>query len=570
MIRSDARRIRLAILPMGCLALAVGGATAASAPKAPPLKPAGAQAPYINITSTPPNDVAVDASPEDLAKFAWQQFLALSWKAGFPGTQRGQPDPQWSYNTPGAFPALMTWQTYAQTTELRPNGQLKIPWAQLRIPQYSYQMPITRGLNNPNAQNNLWNNLDEDNEIGSCDTYGQYKNQPNPKQLVLYQVKVSQDEYEYLRVNYGRDQASKSGLLGRAQSATSESIKKPPSYVYYSPGFPGNCGPCDPAKAICLPCGGAPNPAGGTYTGSIEVKSAWRMLQKGDNKDHFFTTNALYYDMENGKLVYKNGTFALIGIHIIHKTKNYPDFIFTTFEQVEVATADMEFIHLSPPPPPPSTRPVLPRGTQISTPVTIERQTGQTNREQLHPVPTTLDTVTNRVHGQLKGLNSNTIWQYYRLTGVQGHPVNCQPNFTNNNAQICVSSQNPVQCTQLDPNYFMANFVIESDPFLNNFSGPGFGGNPFKNCNNIVSFSTSPQSGVTQGIQRDMGGCKGCHGVAQTAFGTDFSFLLDFGNNKPSVQPATVIYYRPSNSTSVALKRYLKGNERPLIPLPKQ
>ncbi|HEX3553895.1 MAG TPA: hypothetical protein VIA62_11775 [Thermoanaerobaculia bacterium] len=557
--RQSDRRRKLAFLLIGCLVLGASGAV-------PP--PGEAQAPYINITSTPPSDVPANASPEDLAKFAWQQLLALSWKAGYPGTgQRGLPDPTWSYSTPGAFPTLMTWQTYAQTTELRPNFPLTTPWAQLGIPKYSYQVPIAKDPKNPNAKNNLWNNLDEDNEIGSCDTYGRYKAQPNPKQLVLYQVKVNKDEYEYLRVNYGATQNSSSGKLGQAQTAVTKSITSSP-YVYYSPGFPGNCGPCDPAKAICLPCGGAPNPAGGTYTGSIEVKSAWRMLQPGDDRNRFFTTDALYYDLDqNGKLVYKNGTFALIGIHIIHKTRNYPDFIFTTFEQVDVEKADMEYVLLSPPPPPPTP----PNGTQVPPFTVIQRQTGQTNRTQLHPVPRTLDTVTVKVHQQLTKLNPSTIWQYYRLTGVQGHPVNCQPNQVppaNKNApQTCVSNQNPVQCTNLDPNYFMANFVIESDPFLNNFSGPGFGGNPFQNCNNIVTFST--QSGRTQGTQLDMGGCKGCHGVAQTALGTDFSFLLDFGNNKPSIQPATVIYYPPSNPKP-ALKKYLKGPERSLLPLPKK
>jgi len=140
------------------------------------------------------------------------------------------------------------------------------------------------------------------------------------------------------------------------------------------------------------------------------------------------------------------------------------------------------------------------------------------------------------------------------------------PPANGNSPVTCVSNQNPVQCTGLDPNYFMANFVIESDPFLNNFSGPGFGGNPFQNCNNIVTFSS--QSGATQGTQMDMGGCKGCHGVAQTAFGTDFSFLLDFGNNKPSIMPATITYYPPAPAKP-ALKHYLKGNEH-LLSLPKK
>ena len=561
------RRGKSALLLIGCLLLAALGAVTASWGKTPAPKPGAAQAPYINITSTPPNDIAANASLEDLAKLAWQQLLALSWKAGYPGTRRGQPDPGWSYSTPGAFPALMTWQTYAQTTELRPNAPLTIPWAQLGIPQYSYQKAIIQDPNNHNAKNNLWNNLDEDNEIGSCDTYGQYKNQPNPKQLVLYQVKVNQDEYEYLRVNYGGDQNNSGGKLAQAQSAVAKTITAPP-YLYYSSGFPGNCGPCDPAQAICLPCGGAPNPAGGTYTGSIEVKSAWRRLQPGDDKARFFTTNALYYDQDaTGQLIYKNGTFALIGIHIIHKTKNYPDFIFTTFEQVDVEKADMEYVLLTSAPTPPATLP--PAGTQIPPAVAIKRQAGQTNRQQVHPVPPTLDAVTNKVHQQLAGLNPGSIWQYYRLTGVQGHPVNCQPNPVppaNKNApQACVSNQNPVQCTNLDPNYFMANFVVESDPFLNNFSGPGFGGNPFKNCNNIVTFST--QSGKTQGTQLNMGGCKGCHGVAETALGTDFSFLLDFGNNKPSILPATVIYYPPTNPKP-ALKRYLKGEH--LLSLPRK
>jgi hypothetical protein len=521
---------------------------------------------YITITSTPPSDVAANASLEDLAKFAWQQFLALAWKAGYPGTQRGQPDPSWSYSTPGAFPQLMTWQTYAQTTELRPNSPLTTPWAQLGIPQYSYQVPIAPDPRNPNFRNNLWNNLDEDSEIASCDIYGQYRQQPTPKHLVLYQVKVNQDEYEYLRTNYGADQNigpdkikhTPGGKLSQAQKAVAANIKTPP-FLYYSNGFPGNCGPCDPAQAICLPCGGAPNPARGTYTGAIEVKSAWRMLQQGDDPNRFFTTNALYYDLDaSGNLVYKNATFALIGIHVIHKTQNYPSFIFTTFEQVDEERADMEYVLLA------GAGSTLPLpGTQIPPPQPVMRQNGQTNRKELHPVPPTLDAVTDQVHAQLTRLNRGTIWKYYRLTGVQGHPVNCPPNPVpppgdQNAAVDCVSNQNPVQCTGLDPNYFMANFVIESDPFLNNFSGPGFGGNPFQNCNNAVTFST--QSGATQGTPVDMGGCQGCHGVAQSAFGTDFSFLLDFGHGKPSSSPATLTYYQRSAATPL-LKNYLKHNE---------
>jgi len=97
---------------------------------------------------------------------------------------------------------------------------------------------------------------------------------------------------------------------------------------------------------------------------------------------------------------------------------------------------------------------------------------------------------------------------------------------------------------------FMANFGIESDPFLNNFSGPGFGKAPFKTCENVVY----------QGTKNNMGGCKGCHGVAQTAFGTDFSFLLDFGNNKPSSAPETITHPSKTGPSKVEkTKRVLKS-----------
>jgi hypothetical protein len=89
--------------------------------------------------------------------------------------------------------------------------------------------------------------------------------------------------------------------------------------------------------------------------------------------------------------------------------------------------------------------------------------------------------------------------------------------------------------TDKGPNHFMANYVVESDPTLGNFSGHGFGGNPFGNNDTVLY----------QGNTYNMGGCKGCHGVAQTAFGTDFSLLLDYNNGKPVVIRDT-IYYHPS------------------------
>jgi hypothetical protein len=501
--------------------------------------------PYIQILPKPPQDLAGrNASQEDLAKFAWQEFLALNWKASIdaqhppsPSNPRGTPDPAWNHSNPAPkYPNPLVWQTYAQTTELRPNGPLSLAWRDLGIPKYSYSTPPVLG----GGLFTLWNNLDEDNEIGSCNIYGQYAKQPSPKELVLFQVKVNRDEYEYIRQNY-TDQNEPAGKLFAAAKQVQSNIVKPP-YAYYGSKPVSTCN-CPPEQAICLPCGLLPGTSALVGAeGAIEVKSAWRRLMPGDDPTHFYTTTAIYYDLNSSsppQIAWYNDTFALVAMHIIHKTTNFPDFVFATFEQVDVERSDANFILLDA------------KGAQLAPPVQIKRQIGQTNRQLLHPVPPTLDEVTANVRKQLVAMNPSTVWQYYRLTGVSGASTDCPVNLSGNpvSTNNCISYQDPTLCTSPNPNYYMANFMVESDPFLNNFSGPGF-------ANSI--FAGGCQNTVYANKIYDNGGCKGCHGVAQTAFGTDFSFLLDFNNNKPAIHPATIHYDPPGSiAAKVKLKHYL-------------
>jgi hypothetical protein len=535
-------------------------ATSAAAPKTGTQLNAGkAESDYLTITPTPPKDLpSRSASLEELAKFAWQEFLALNWKSSWgKDHKRGTPDLGWDYSMPvpmGYEPVV--WHTYAETTELRPNGPLATKWDDLGLPRYSYANAPLPDPSDSSISFQLWNNLDENNEIGFCDVYGQYEKQGSPKNLVLFQAKVNKDEYEYVRTSYGKDQHlgniqgdpkkpacdgnGPHGSLCAAQLAVKSNITSPP-YAYY-PGAKDTCS-CPPGQAICLPCGGSPVGAGSTdtYEGAIEVKSAWRKLVSED-PSRYYTTNAVYYDVgSDGKVVYKNGVFALIGLHIIHKTTNFPDYVFATWEHVDVESTDMEYVEI-----------VGDDHIEKGPHTPIKRQAGQTDRTQLHPIPPALTGVTSRVHEQLKALNKDTVWQNYRLAGVQGAVVDCPSDLhgTDPTFDACVAGHEPATCAALDPNYFMANFVIESDPSLNNFSGPGFGGAPFKTCDNTVY----------QGKKNNMGGCKGCHGVAQTAFGTDFSFLLDFGNNKPSLDPDTITRQLPkAGSPKKASRNYRKG-----------
>jgi hypothetical protein len=493
----------------------------------------------VSITPDVPHDVpggqrlpASDASNEVLAQFAWQQFLALTWQSDYNATSnsRGAPDTAWDHSQPYTAGQPLVWETFAHRSELRPFGvPLDTPFS--KAPTYLF------GVNTTPAEADdsfaLFNNLDEDSEIGSANIY-LGTGDPASQDLVLYQAKVNQSEYDYIKDNFGATQFEKytdpaktrPSALQAAQTANKNSIKN-------------NLAPA--TDGLNLPAGDN-SVAGRAGEGAIEIKTAFiRVTSENESQfTNFFKTSAIYYtaDVDQGtgvysNFVYHNGTFALLGIHIIHKTKSYPDFIFTSFEHKELKNMDFQYILTSPLPPEyagsdfnPHNVPTPPTGTpagsQIGNRVAVQRE--QQNvapasaTSVLYPIPSVIQSTNTAVHQQLQAVNPNSIWLNYILMGVQA-------NITESWADSASGTAGP--------NHFMANHVIESDTFLGHFFGPGFGSNPFANDDNILY----------QGETSSMGGCKGCHGVAQTSFGTDFSFLLDYGANKPVNQPDTIIYH---------------------------
>ncbi|MCW3110169.1 MAG: putative lipoprotein precursor, partial [Segetibacter sp.] len=219
----------------------------------------------INFKPFPPKDLDSGAIPKQLVEFAWEEFLALNWKSSFNSNSlRDYPDTTWSYYTDSApYPALNVWETYAHRSELRPwnNTMLKFDTP----PHYSFGVnPVAIG----NASFTLFDNLDENNEIGSCNMYA-HVNLYGTKHQVLYQAKVNRDEYEYILNRY-----NDSNKLGVARDATTKNINE---YHAYYKGATNTCDCPDSENVICLPCGGAPkNGSNETYTGTIEIKSAWR------------------------------------------------------------------------------------------------------------------------------------------------------------------------------------------------------------------------------------------------------------------------------------------------------
>ncbi|MBS0028029.1 hypothetical protein ACTJJ0_06810 [Chitinophaga sp. 22321] len=423
------------------------------------------QDPPFNITFSPfaPKDLDSNATPEQLAAFAWNEFLALNWQSSYRlNGKRDYPNLSWSYDQ--QQPGLTVWETYAHRTELRPYDDKMQHFDD--PPHYSIgDVPIPNLLKTDSFK--LFNNLDENNEIGSCDVFAH-----NKTLRVLYQAKVNKEEYQYIYDHFN----TKDSLLA-ASTATSKLISNPDNY--YKAG-----GPCNITQKgiICLPCGGNIDSSGQEVTGAIEVKTAWRELTEQETQEvvktrRYLTRAVIVYVKKGGVTYFTNKVYALIGMHIIHKTKNYPAFIFATFEHVDVQKSNMTYVERDPV-----------TGNEIP-------GSSRTNYPRLkNPIPAVAQASSRYVSEILRRKNGYNPLQYYQLVGVQANPER-------DTAEI---------------SRFLANYVIESDSTLGLFKGSGL---HHPHDNGVNTLYNHRLLTVT--------GCQGCHGTAQRLLGTDFSFLLD-------------------------------------------
>jgi hypothetical protein len=424
----------------------------------------------INFSFNPPKDLDSNATPQQLLEFAWEEFFALNWQSSYAiDSLRDHPDTTWSFaKDQSPYPSLQVWETYAHRSELRPYSNMMLPFDQ--APHYSYGVPLAP-YPGTKASFGLFDVLDENNEIGSCDMYA-HTDSYNKQYEVLYQAKVNRDEYEYVLKKYPKKEA-----LLAARLYTQKMVSDSSQYYH---GVKNSCNCPENYPGISLPCGNRKT----GRTGTIEVKTAWRELTPKDDSSKFFKRTVVYFRQQGSKVYYDNKTYALIGLHIIHKTSNYENFVFATWEHVGVEQDGM--------------------GYQLLSDVSGSDSGSLVKSfSRLHPVTAMADSSTSYAHRKLKSMNPNSIWLNYRLIGVQAKPTMDSTSF----------------------NYFLANYVVESDPTLNDFHGSGIGHPNNGLANNLY-----------RGTKLTMGGCQGCHGVAQLTLGTDFSFLLD-NTGKPVYSP---------------------------------
>ncbi|SDB43553.1 hypothetical protein SAMN03159382_01078 [Pseudomonas sp. NFACC23-1] len=460
-----------------------------------------------------PSDLATGLSHTDYATFAWRSFFALNNTAAAPlPANRGVGNPASSFADSGKVPkspSPLLWQTFAHRTELFPAGPQKNtaggptrPFGS--DPQYSY-IQFPQGIRlAPGATFNHYNNLDEATQIGqnaiffpvnppnAAKTGSDYA--PSNDSQILFEAKANPVVYEY------------------AKGLTS---------------FPD--------MNVVLP------------DGAVEVKATWRKLADipVQNRARYHTATVVTYKGLDSDPVAQNEDYALVALHIIHKTSNYPTFIFATFEHEDALTLpdgksptglyyianynkiDYPGFDINNPP-----TATFSDGNKTYT-VSLPKAGAVANASLDPPVysgsngipegqagpirvvqPLTMDVEVAAVNNQVKQLMdgsgefNNSVWKHYRLKGVQAIPSS----------------------TQTDPDYYLANIMVESSqPGIQLFRGsnvfPIPKNNTLINARNQLNIKVPDYDHSTQGLT--MGGCMGCHGIAQSSLKQGFSFLFD-------------------------------------------
>lgn len=169
----------------------------------------------------PPHDLPSGASTNELACFAWREFIALNWPAvqqTFQPNTRGVPDATATFASSGARDfydkgGRLVWETYKHKVEMFPGGG-KSPSASYDTkPVYSYDVQVSIGKNSQGgkADVNLFNNVDEATEITQNHLFFP-ATPPNPGKSdgetavdkdiqVLFEVKLNRREYDYIYKN---------------------------------------------------------------------------------------------------------------------------------------------------------------------------------------------------------------------------------------------------------------------------------------------------------------------------------------------------------------------------------
>ncbi len=222
--------------------------------------------------------------------FSWRSFVALNWPANADGTpMKGN-----FTDNPGA---PRVWENYTDPAELFGTGE--------QLLAFSGPIQKTTGLKGLRMMAKMSDEFSDSLAGDIKQATGQPLVDKNLN-YALFEIVVNPDEAKYVR---------DSGLTTLA----------------------GQKG-----KKINFPAGYYDKGTTGGKTGSMEIKATWKILVPGvDDTTKFYRRKAVIYvapkNSATGKALYLTETVGLVAMHILHKTKNFPMWIWTTFEHISNA-----------------------------------------------------------------------------------------------------------------------------------------------------------------------------------------------------------------------------------------
>jgi len=382
---SAAPKIRsLIALGLGTLLLATLALSApqpaATPPPASPAPPTPALSGNLPLTVNIPSGVS---SPEQARpffdSFSWQSFIALNWPAA--KTPRGTPnqpnDPSVFLNAAKGAPVV--WGTYKEDFELFNQGSNRP--AAWEAPNTSVGVCTSAAA----GQKVFVRYTKGDSVVEIQNQAFSYPLIDQSKNYAVYEIRFNQAQYNFIR---GTD-------------------SDPTSWLYLAKNLAAK-------EPISMPMSTPPS-----TQGALMVKAGWKIIDpKKDNPARFYTVSAQVYDPISKKC--SPQTVGLVGIHIVQKLAAFPQWIWSTFEQVDnvpdakpASGAHYSFNNGTSTPPtvggyanrPPNPAPQLQPASQ-RVPVQVTR---------FNPIPDS----TAALNPQFQKLMGKTVWQYYQLVMTQ-------------------------------------------------------------------------------------------------------------------------------------------------------
>jgi len=179
----------------------------------------------------------------------------------------------------------------------------------------------------------------------------------------------------------------------------------------------------NPDTLLTLPRGCRSDSLGNVEgVGSITIKAAWKILEGKDDKTRFHTIKALLVSLDGKDTVCQEKLVGLVALHIVHRTCEAPQGIWSTFEHIDNAPEKSSLANLSPQASYNYYNPAC-----KDCPVNVSPSKGQKSQiVRLKPLEDRIVKLNAYFQSMLRGVNEKSVWQYYQLIGTQW-PVGRNP-----------------------------------------------------------------------------------------------------------------------------------------------